>query len=61
MTTSEPTNPIEETRDACITHPDTCSNGGTMAVWLNISGEGVGAFIDSNRGTTSVLLFTKPE
>ena len=29
-----------------------------MAVWLNISGDGVGAFIDSNRGTTSVLIFT---
>ena len=27
---------FNETQDACITHPETCSNGGTMAVWINI-------------------------
>ena len=55
MDTLEQNPAIEETRAACVTHPDTCSSGGTMAVWISNNYEYAGAFIDSNeQGTTSI-------
>ena len=33
--------------DICLTDPDTCENGGSMALWINIKGEMVANIISS--------------
>ena len=52
MNTSEQNRALEETRGACITHPETCSSGGTLGVWIYITHEHAGVFIDSSSGTS---------